>query len=56
MPKITTNINENIMDAFRDTIYAKSRLKRGSIRYALEEAMQDYIQKYKNFNELSITA
>ena len=49
MSKIATKVNDDIMDAFRDTIYGKSRLKRGSIKYALEEAMKNYILKYKNF-------
>jgi len=48
MSQITTKVNDDILIAFRDTIYAKSRLRRGSIKYALEEAMKDYIIKYKN--------
>lgn len=54
MSQIGTKVNDDIMDAFRDTIYGKSRLKRGSIKYALEEAMQDYVLKYKNFKKLRI--
>jgi len=48
MSQITTKVDDDILIAFRDTIYAKSRLRRGSIKYALEEAMKDYIIKYKN--------
>ena len=47
MAQITTKIKEDVLKAFRDTIYTKYGLRRGDLKHALEEAMTDYIQKYQ---------
>lgn len=47
MAQITTKIKDEILKAFRDTIYTKYGLKRGDLKHAIEEAMADYIAKYQ---------
>jgi len=50
MAYVNANINDEILKQFRDVIYRKSGLKKGDITRSLEEAMQEYIQKYSPSN------
>ena len=43
---ISANLNEDILNEFRDVIYRTRGLKQGSFRKSLEEAMLEYIAKY----------
>ena len=46
MSIISTNVNENILLEFKNTIFHKSGLKHGDFRESLQEAIEDYIRKY----------
>jgi len=47
MAQITTKIRDEILKEFRDVVYTKYGLRRGDLKLAIEEAMTDYIQKYR---------
>ena len=46
MSIISTNIDENILLEFKNTVFLKNGLKHGDFQEALQEAMDDYIRKY----------
>lgn len=50
MAYVNANVNDEILKQFRDVIYRKSGLKKGDFKRTLEEAMQEYIQKYSQSN------
>lgn len=47
MAQVTTKVQDDILKAFRDVIYTRFGLKKGDVKHALEEAMIDYIEKYR---------
>ena len=48
MATICSNIDENILDEFRDVIYQMSGLKQGNFKKSLEKAMINYVKKYSD--------
>lgn len=46
MSQINTRIDDDVLDGFREVIFHKYGLKKGDFKKALEEALQDYIQKH----------
>ena len=46
MSIISTDINENILLEFKNTVFLKNGLKHGDFKEALQEAMEDYIRKH----------
>ena len=48
MVQVTTKIDDQILIAFRDTIYSKSGLRRGDLKFAIEETMRDYVVKHRS--------
>jgi len=50
MAYVNANVNDEILKQFRDVIYRESGLKKGDFKRTLEEAMQEYIQKYSQSN------
>ena len=47
MVQVTTKIDDKILIAFRDAIYTKSGLRRGDLKFAIEESMKAYVEKYR---------
>ena len=48
MTTICSNVDEKILNEFRDAIYQNSRLRRGDFKKNLEIAMIEYTIKYSN--------
>jgi len=48
MVAICSNVDEKILNEFRDAIYQNSRLRRGDFKKSLEIAMIEYAIKYSN--------
>ena len=48
MSQIAVNVDEELLEHFREVIYHKHGLKRGDLKRAIEEVMQDYIRKYRS--------
>ncbi|MGQ0376380.1 MAG: hypothetical protein ACT4OW_02610 [Nitrososphaerota archaeon] len=48
--QISAKIDDGILKNFRDTIYFQYGLKKGDFKKALEDAMSEYVKKYKTQN------
>ena len=51
---ICSNIDESILNEFRDVVYQLSGLKQGDFKKSLEAAMIDYVVKYSSTNTKDI--
>ena len=52
MSIFNTNVDDDIVQEFRNTIYDKSGLKRGDFQKALQEAIQDYTTKHSGSSQI----
>lgn len=51
--QITVNLDDKLLDIFRETIYYRTGLRRGDFKTAIEDAMLDYILKHTNSDSSS---
>ena len=48
MTQINARVDDDLLNEFRHVIYEKYGLKKGDFKYALENAMVDYVLKYSD--------
>ena len=51
MTQITAKIDDMVLERFREIIYFRYGLRKGDFKFALEEAIKDYVEKYHDVRD-----